>query len=460
MKHRFRYLDERGQQVEVEDLASLRAHVREGRVDDQTLLYDALTEEWAPAEGHPAYRLLDDPTSQSRGEEGARASGASKPVTDLGEEPDFPDLDITLAPSGDLESTEEVVEKLLREREKDRREGIEPLATEPYTSEGRGTEPDPTAAGEPPPPEPEPPESERSSPPAPTALSDIPIRRRRRHVANRPPSRRPEARKSATRPQLLRGLAALAAAAAVLALVLYGVSLATNAPRLVEAATDPAGSEDDAGAAGNSAWAAAEGGAFGDMMAGVDSLRRVHEVERIPGAWLAGPYLADAGSYPEIQDYWTNYVRFVEAVRSQDTALFRRSFVDRLEEEGLSGPMVSIRLARALETFRQSQPARDTVYERMEDLASSSLDLHQLLVERAGDIEYDPVTEERASRQPILEAWSDDAFLRQTLWSLLDRITANLALLEYDTGSGRSDLTERLFQELKNRSSPPGDVGG
>jgi hypothetical protein len=253
-------------------------------------------------------------------------------------------------------------------------------------------------------------------------------------------------------------MAALAAAT-LLVVVLYGVSRVTDSPNPAEAATDSAGPEDEALVAGNPAWAAAEGGAFGDMVEGVDSLRRVYDVERIPEAWLAGPYLADADAYPEIQAYWTNYERFVEAVRSQDTALFRRGFVDRLEEEDLSGPMVSIRLARALETFRESQPSRDTVYERMEDLASSSLDLHQLLVERAEDIDYDPVTEERASRQPILEAWSDDAFLRQTIWSLLDRITANLALLEYDTGAGRSDLTERLFQELKNRSSLPGDVG-
>jgi len=460
MQHRFRYLDERGRQVEVEDLASLREHVRAGKVDDQTLLYDALTEEWAPAEGHPAYRLLDDPGPQSQDDDGAGAPGAPNPETDLGDEPDFPDLDITLAPSGEFESTEEVVEKLLREREKDRREGLETLTTEPYTSEGTGTD---SGLAEPEAPhlaEPEPPASEPPVGPAPTSVvEDELIRPRRRRTPSRPPSRRSKARKSPTREQALRGLVALAATVAVV-VGIYGIFRIVNFSGAAEAATDAAGTEGRVRMAGNPAWAAAEGGAFGDMVAGMDSLRRVYGVARIPSSWLAGPYLADAGSYPEIHDYWTHYEDFVDAVRSQDTALFRRSFVDRLKEEELSGPMVSIRLARALETFRESQPARDTVYERMEDLAGSSLDLHELLVDRAPDIEYDPVTEERASRQPILEAWSDDAFLRQSIWSLLDRITANLALLEYDTGTGRSDLTERLFQELKNRSSVPGEAGG
>ncbi|HZD05469.1 MAG TPA: hypothetical protein VE173_11135, partial [Longimicrobiales bacterium] len=158
--------------------------------------------------------------------------------------------------------------------------------------------------------------------------------------------------------------------------------------------------------------------------------------------------------------YWERYLEFVDDVRSQDTALFRSSFVGRLQEEEVSGPMVRIRLARALEVFNQSQPARDTVYERMGDLAVAALDLHDLLVERSDDIEYDPVTEERASRQPILEAWSEDPYLRQTIWTLLDRITANLALLEQDTGSGRSDLTERLFQELRARSLRAAGGGG
>lgn len=454
MKHRFRYLDERGQQVEVDDLASLREHVQSGQVDDQTLLYDALTDEWAPAEGHPAYRLLDDPVSPPEVDD-APASGipAKKPVADLTDELDFPELDITLAPTREIDSAEEAVEKLLREREKDRRDGIETRADEtiPPVEEPAVPMAAPRA-------EPSPAVSDRPKGPSLPAPGDEPIRVRRRPTPNRPPSRRPAAAQT-TRSVALPKRVLAVVAIVVVAFVGYGVSRWMDTSATAEAATEPAGPEGQVLTSGRTAWSDAEGGAFTDMIEGVDSLRQAHGVQRIPGAWLAGHYLSDAGAHPDVQGYWNNYLRFVEAVRSQDTALFRRSFVSRLQEENVSGPIVSIRLARALETFRESQPARDTVYERMEDLAESSLDLHDLLLERTEDIVYDPITEERASRQPILEAWSDDPYLRETIWALLDRITANLALLEYDTGSGRSDVTERLFQELRNRSTTPGGGG-
>jgi hypothetical protein len=199
-------------------------------------------------------------------------------------------------------------------------------------------------------------------------------------------------------------------------------------------------------------WAVAEGGALVDMIEGVDSLRREFEVDRVPAIWLDGRYIADADDYPGVKAYWERYEEFVDAVQEQDTALFRRGFVSRLEEQDLSGPIISIRLARALETFEASQPARDTVYGRMESLATASLDLHELLVARTDDIEYDPITESRASRQPILEAWSDDPYLRDSIWALLDRITRQLAYLEGEDADSRSDLTERLFQELRRRS--------
>lgn len=472
MKYRFRYLDEHGQQVLVQDLTGLREHIRSGRVDDQTLLYDGLTDEWAPAAAHPAYQLLDDPLARGPEEPaGPEAAGAREPGTSPGtggpgseeegrpgvgfpatDEPAFPEIHMTLAPTGEAESTEEVVKKLLKERERDREDGNVGSRAEGLDRKiqvGAVEESAPATPSAPP-----------SSVPDHPAPPDAPAERavRPRPRPRRTPPRAPSegrAPRRAWRRIQVPAWALVGGGLLVLAVGFYGGSRILDASRTAEAAVEP---PDSGGAGGtrrtpaNPVWAAAEGGAFRDMVDGVDSLRRAHGVERIPGAWLAGPYLAEADSFPEVRDYWERYLAFVDDVRSRDTALFRSSFVGRLQEEDVSGPIVSIRLAQALDVFKESQPARDTVYERMGDLAVAAIDLHDLLVERSDDIEYDPVTEERASRQPILEAWSDDPYLRSTIWTLLDRITANLALLEHDTGSRRSDLTERLFQELRTRS--------
>lgn len=476
MKHRFQYLDERGQQVKVKDLSALREHVHSGRVDNDTLLYDSLTDQWAPASAHSAYRLLDDPLARDTEADptaGEEAEGDEHAPSDPNTELDFPDLDVTLAPDDVIESTDEVVEKLLRERERDRGGDRITSLGDPF---GRGPVPEREPGSEPEPDDR--PTAERRPPRGPRLpdADDEPIQPRRRPRRARSGSRvdgdsgtdrrAPKApatsagswrRVEVPGPVVVLGVVLLVGAG------IYGLARTMDPSGAAEASTGGPGSvAGTARAATNSAWAAAEGGAFRDMVEGVDSLRTEYAVQRIPSAWLAGPYLADADSFPQVREYWSDYLRFVEAVRSRDTALFRRSFVDRVEAQGVTGPIVSIRLARALETFRASQPARDTVYERMEDLASSALDLHELLVDRADDIVYDPVTEERASRQPILEAWSDDVYLRRSIWALLDRITANLALLEGEVGSGQSDLTERLFQELRTRSVGPegNDEGG
>src|SRR5688572_14395649 len=60
MRFRFRYLGPDGGELEVESLQSLRALVQSGTVGELTLLYDALTGEWAPARAHAVYRLLRD----------------------------------------------------------------------------------------------------------------------------------------------------------------------------------------------------------------------------------------------------------------------------------------------------------------------------------------------------------------------------------------------------------------
>src|SRR3954465_7980014 len=60
MEFRFRYLGPEREEVEVASVEKLRELVQNGTVGEMTLLFDALTREWAPARAHAIYRFLRD----------------------------------------------------------------------------------------------------------------------------------------------------------------------------------------------------------------------------------------------------------------------------------------------------------------------------------------------------------------------------------------------------------------
>jgi hypothetical protein len=60
MQFRFRYLGSGRDEVEVASVEELRELVQSGAVGEMTLLFDALTREWAPARAHAIYRFLRD----------------------------------------------------------------------------------------------------------------------------------------------------------------------------------------------------------------------------------------------------------------------------------------------------------------------------------------------------------------------------------------------------------------
>jgi hypothetical protein len=192
-------------------------------------------------------------------------------------------------------------------------------------------------------------------------------------------------------------------------------------------------------------FAHAEDSGFRHMVAGIDSLRRAYDVVDVPPAWLEGRYLADATQYPEVEQYWIRYRSFLDAVEVSDTALFRVGFSAQLRDEGVQGPVLSLRLSQAMTAFEETQPIRSSMYMHMEELARASLALHELLVEREPDITYEPALAARLSRDPVIEALPLDTLLRDRMWVLLDRIFASLERLSGDLGANRDNLTETLL---------------
>ena len=120
MRVRFRYLRSNGREVEVESFERMRALVSSGTVGELTLLYDALTREWAPARAHAAYRLL---------REEAHPPPASTTLA-----PDFgPSLSFQ-APPESVSDSDEAIRTLLKERD---REDHRPAGILPFGSPDR-----------------------------------------------------------------------------------------------------------------------------------------------------------------------------------------------------------------------------------------------------------------------------------------------------------------------------------
>ena len=73
-------MDEQGRQVHVASVDDLARHIRQGEVDDDTELYDALEDRWAPAREHPLYTSTrDEAPGPAGGAPGRSAPGSAMP---------------------------------------------------------------------------------------------------------------------------------------------------------------------------------------------------------------------------------------------------------------------------------------------------------------------------------------------------------------------------------------------
>ncbi len=493
MRFRFLYLNEAGEEVEVGGLEELRACVAMGRVDENTLLFDAVTREWAPARAHSAYRLLADELEGAAS--GVRpAPGAPRPGSRTGgqaddgrepraeDAPPRPDDDILGSLSGsatpelpkltpvDEPDMPDAVELFLERQERERRlEADEPTPAAVRREEFHIVEPSDDlsrpdaerAAERPSEPEPEAePEVERAEPGG--APAREPSSRPERSAPTddivapairiqQPPT--PIRRSPIGRRRRRAGAIALGALVVIAAWMFFD-------GRGIEAGDLPATASQDGpppprpapvGAVAD-AVAEAEGSAFDEMVHVMDSLRESYGLRGGPDGWLDGHYLATASAYPHVARYWERYQEYTSELRGRDTALFRAGFVGRLREEGIEGPVLAMRLASALEDFRATQPAREALYQGMDSLAARALALHELLLVREADVDYDPVQPGTVSRDPVMEAFPNDEALQREIWDHLDGIFEAMDVVRGGVPGSRDQLTDAALNAI--RQSP------
>jgi hypothetical protein len=221
-------------------------------------------------------------------------------------------------------------------------------------------------------------------------------------------------------------------------------------PPAAAAATEPGSAPppvDDEGLA--SVLAEVEGSAFESMVLALDSLRAVFNVVAPPEEWLGGHYLANASVYPEVPAYWSRYLSYVDELREEDEDYFRQGYVARLASAGLTGPVASMRLARAMVDFDETAPARDSVYDAMEKVARAALSLHELLLERESEITWTPVRPGFVTRDPILEAVPDDTELQELLNERLDLLLDNMDVVRGGMPGSGAELGAAALRTLQ-----------
>lgn len=176
----------------------------------------------------------------------------------------------------------------------------------------------------------------------------------------------------------------------------------------------------------NAGEIAMESRALEEVIEGLDSLAVSYRLDRRPGDWLHGIYLANASRYPDVQDYWERYGRYLEEVRTQDAEWFAENYELRLRAAGVGEPAIEGLVSRGLERFMSTSDRRADLYDRMQELVEGSLELHNLLLERESDIEYTPFDQGGLSEAPVVEAVTEDGELEDEMWGLIARIATSL----------------------------------
>jgi hypothetical protein len=413
MSVRFRYLAADGCEVGIRTTGELVLAFVSGELQESSLLYDAEGGGWAPARNHSVFLSLELPGAGSKS--------------------------FTLAESKPLDPKDALAE-VLRDRE-ERRPASTPI--EGLTS-SEGTLAQTQIA-------PAPSVTEAAHP-----SGDIPYQTLQatwQAAGSRPLSWLEQpARYDRAKGVLSVGTAALAGfGTSLIVLLLVWNSIGRPSATAQAGAQEPAHAPEATSTAltpGVSAgMSAAEQQAFRDMSREIQRLRGEHRVTRVPSIWLEGRYLAGAQQFPEVREYWVAYSSYVRAVQAAEGELYRRSFVARLERQGVGTSAVSMLLARALRTFEADRARRDAVYASMLEMANTAIELHDLLAAHDSEISFEPASTV-VSRDPVVEAVAENPKLAAQMNVLLDRMFVAIERAQGDRVVGRSELPSALEHAL------------
>jgi hypothetical protein len=189
----------------------------------------------------------------------------------------------------------------------------------------------------------------------------------------------------------------------------------------------------------------------GQVAGVVDSLRADAGLpDAPPRDWLSGYYLANAGEFPEVVEFWQSYGAFVQRLAAQDAELAQRAarrameVGGRPEFEGLVGADRQRLVEYVAARHVLMSPTRNDRYLHLQRTAEAALDLHAFLVENGAFITHSPALGQGVSADPVLEAVTETPAVRREMEGHLDRI---FEALDRTRGGGQPSL-EGLRSEL------------
>jgi hypothetical protein len=184
-----------------------------------------------------------------------------------------------------------------------------------------------------------------------------------------------------------------------------------------------------------------------------DSLRQEAELEDgPPRGWLGGFYLAHAGDFPQVLEFWRAYRIFLGELRDRDADRYRTAAQEVAAAHVPPGVEPDVVEGYLEERYGVLGPLRGDRYATLIRVSEAAEALHHFLVEAQDRIVHAPALGRGISPDPILEAVPTDEETRTGLDDLLDAL---FQALDRSRGGGppsfeglRADLFERFDQPV------------
>lgn len=422
MSGRFRVKTRDGREFQIEALEALIEMIRTGKVRPEDLVFDSVTGEWAPARTHSLVRQA----TESAAESGASEEEGAEPERSEGEPSDLLSFDIVEPHLASAEeATESLIAELEEEREKDQE--FEPLV---FDSALRVPGSESTLVLQP---------GRGRSSRRPSVSRPLPPPHDRRSPSRRSP---PPGRVDRGRRDWVLAL--------VLPLVALGASVVVAGPTFwADTAEAAPGNADGTRRTVSASEEDIRAAAYEGFLDAVNDLGGTFEFGQVPEAWLEGWYLAEPRAYPEVRAFWERFRSYVETARAEEARLYREAYLESAGRAGMRGPVLSLRMAAALDDFEAAAAQRAEHYRRVVELADAALSLDRQLSEVEGQISYEPARGQRVSADPVLEAAGRDPETQARLEEALDRVLRAVYGSGADGVRDRSHLARWLVEGLE-----------
>jgi hypothetical protein len=161
------------------------------------------------------------------------------------------------------------------------------------------------------------------------------------------------------------------------------------------------------------------------IQATADSLRQAHALPvELPEEWLGGYYLANAGEFPEIRQFWVRYESLIQALRERDRPVFEAVMAevagaaDLLDRNALAAYLTG--------RYEAAVSSRQDRYDQLVLASNRAIQFHDFLVLNQEEFLFTPALGSAIPRDPVLEIGTATPALRAELNRRLDELLSAL----------------------------------